>query len=205
MSGERPHDVSLPVPDRGAGDEERFRSVFESRYSSIHSYVLRRLGPSSNDIADVTAQIFAVAWRRRAQIPQPPGDLPWLYGVGRKIVSRHRRSVQRRRNLEERLVNEAHVSQDPTVSPSPETLRVRTAIGRLRARDQELLRLVLWEGLSHAQAGDVVGCSANAVAIRLHKVRRRLYAELAKESAQRGRSTDDTDGGGEEAPKHGSR
>lgn len=54
------------------------------------------------------------------------------------------------------------------------------ALANLRADDQELLRLLAWEGLSQAEAGVVLGVSPNAVAIRLHRARRRFATELAR-------------------------
>jgi RNA polymerase sigma-70 factor, ECF subfamily len=36
----------------------------------------------------------------------------------------------------------------------------------------------MWEGLTHAETAHVLGCSTNAVAIRLHKARKRLQEEL---------------------------
>jgi RNA polymerase sigma factor (sigma-70 family) len=178
VSREGPENVTPPIPDRGTSEDETFRSMFELRYPSIYSYVLRRLGPSSNDVVDVTSQIFAVAWSRRGKIPAAPGDLPWLYGVARKIVSRHWRTVQRRQRLDDRLTHEAKVPREGTTVPDPEVLRVREAIDHLSPKDQEVLKLVFWEGLSHAEAGEVLGCSANAVAIRLHKARQRLRDRL---------------------------
>jgi RNA polymerase sigma factor (sigma-70 family) len=180
VSPERPDEMSASGPGKQSDEKDRFRSMFELRYPAIHSYVLRRLGPSSNDVVDVTAQVFAVAWRRRRDIPKSPEDLPWLYGVARRIVSRHRRGAQRRQRLEDRLVNEAGIQGDTETSPDPEVLRVRAAISRLRAKDQELLKLVLWEELTHAQVWVVLGCSTNAVALRLHKARSRLESELEK-------------------------
>jgi len=185
VSPETPHEMSASGPGEQSREEDRFRSLFELRYPAIHSYVLRRLGPSSNDVVDVTAQVFAVAWRRRTHIPKSPEDLPWLYGVARRIVSRHRRGTQRRQRLENRLVSEAGIQEDVGTSPGSEVLRVRAAISRLRPKDQELLKLVLWEELTHAQVGVVLGCSTNAVALRLHKARSRLGIELEKIAARR--------------------
>jgi RNA polymerase sigma-70 factor (ECF subfamily) len=60
---------------------------------------------------------------------------------------------------------------------------VRDAIERLRPVDREVLELVMWEGLTHAEAAQVLGCSTNAVAVRLHKARKRLQAELGRGEA----------------------
>jgi RNA polymerase sigma-70 factor (ECF subfamily) len=200
VSGERSDEVTSPGASEETSQGERFRSIFEHRYPSIHSYVLRRLGATSNDVADVTSQIFAVAWRRRAQIPEPPDDLPWLYGVARKIVSRHWRSGQRRQHLTDRLESEAKTHPEASTSPDPETVLVREAVSRLRTKDQELVRLILWEELSHAEAGKVLGCSANAVAVRLHKAREKLRSQLGKESMRRNRGPSAANGHDQEGP-----
>jgi RNA polymerase sigma-70 factor, ECF subfamily len=65
---------------------------------------------------------------------------------------------------------------------------VVAALARLPSAEQELLRLVAWEGLSHREVAAVLGCSENAAAIRLHRARRHLEAVLAKESLPPGQT-----------------
>ena len=66
---------------------------------------------------------------------------------------------------------------------------VLTSLARLNPRDQESLQLVAWEGLEIRDAARVVGCSATAFAVRLHRARRRLAQLLDagddEEAAQR--------------------
>ena len=52
------------------------------------------------------------------------------------------------------------------------------AIARLRPQDQEVLRLAVWEELSHAQVGEVIGTSAHAIAQRLHRITKQLARDL---------------------------
>ena len=52
-----------------------------------------------------------------------------------------------------------------------------TALGSLNERDQEVLVLVAWDGLDRAQAAEVLGISAGAFAVRLHRGRRRLVRQ----------------------------
>ena len=56
---------------------------------------------------------------------------------------------------------------------------VVAALDRLSGREREAVQLVLWEELSHADAAQVLGCSANAVAIRVHRAKTRLRRELS--------------------------
>jgi len=71
------------------------------------------------------------------------------------------------------------------------------AVRRLAPGEREALQLVHWERLSHAEAAAVLGCSANAVAIRVHRARTRLREELgpgpAREAAAAGQAADPAD------------
>jgi RNA polymerase sigma factor (sigma-70 family) len=53
------------------------------------------------------------------------------------------------------------------------------AFRRLLEDDREVLALAGWEELDRAQIAVVLGCSRNAVRIRLHRARRRLAQRLA--------------------------
>jgi DNA-directed RNA polymerase specialized sigma24 family protein len=57
---------------------------------------------------------------------------------------------------------------------------MRVAIGRLSERHREALTLVAWHGLSGARAAEAAGCSRAAFAVRLHRARSRLAAELGE-------------------------
>ena len=64
------------------------------------------------------------------------------------------------------------------------------ALAVLREADREILRLVAWEALSHAEIAASLGITVNAVAIRIHRARQRystayrsLGGERPKESA----------------------
>jgi len=43
--------------------------------------------------------------------------------------------------------------------------------------------LTVWDGLSHAQSAEVMGCSTSAFAVRHHRARRRLEAALSDQDA----------------------
>jgi RNA polymerase sigma-70 factor (ECF subfamily) len=118
-------------------------------------------------------------------VPAAPGDRLWLYGVARRCVLRHHRTNWRRSRLQARVLGAVSEQPPPLSSRSidPLTGHVRDAIARLRPLDREVLRLVMWEELSHAEAAEVLGCSVNAVALRLRRARGRLRDELASDTA----------------------
>jgi RNA polymerase sigma-70 factor (ECF subfamily) len=55
---------------------------------------------------------------------------------------------------------------------------VLQALQRMPEAEREALRLIGWEGLDLAGAALAMGCSRSAMAVRLHRARRRLESEL---------------------------
>ena len=160
-------------------DQERFAAIYDAHYRAIYAFVYRRLASRTDEVPDVVADVFSVAWRRINDVPTGGQELMWLYGVARRCVLRSQRSHRRWLRLLTRLSAEARARPPVGVAASPQR-EVLDAIERLRPLDREALRLVMWEGLSHSDAAVVLGCSVNAVAQRLHNARERLRIELAE-------------------------
>jgi RNA polymerase sigma-70 factor (ECF subfamily) len=160
----------------------RFEAVYAETYEQILGYVVRRC-PSSEDAADVVAETYATAWRRIDALPHGEEARLWLYGVARKTLANHRRGQARRqRRSGESSVAELNVDIADLYSRTPESTVELGTIARtfreLRDDDRELLSLVAWEGLDHAQIAMVMGVSRNAVRIRLHRARKRFSQAL---------------------------
>ena len=135
--------------------ERRFGSLYQEHYRSIQAYAVRRVEPRA-DVADVVADVFTIAWRRIAQVPPPPGDRLWLYGVARRVIAGRHRSSRRQRRLAEAIAAASGRAGSGSAPGEPARQRLAAGLARLRPADREALALVLWEGLSHAEAGQVI-------------------------------------------------
>jgi RNA polymerase sigma factor (sigma-70 family) len=166
----------------GVGDRGRFDGLYEKYYPVTVRYIYRRLpqGSTPEDAADIAAEVFATAWRDLANMPPPPEDKLWLYGVARRRLDRHRRTIWRRTRLSSRLTAEAGTRTGSADENRGEL--VRAALARLRPADREVILLTMWDGLSNEEAADTLGCTANAVGVRLHRARARLREQLADKS-----------------------
>jgi RNA polymerase sigma factor (sigma-70 family) len=149
--------------------EQRFRAAYDEHVRAVAAFALRRV-PAAADAEDVVAETFLVAWRR---FDEAPADLrPWLFGVARHVLRHNYRATQRRDALCARLA----AALARRGERSAEAGWLVEALAELPEADRDVLTLTAWEGLSHAEAGQVLGCSAGAVAVRLHRARARLEA-----------------------------
>ena len=66
----------------------------------------------------------------------------------------------------------------PPAAPQPalgdQDGRLTRVLRQLPAAEREALMLVAWEQLSYAEAAQVLGCSPNAIGIRVHRARTRV-------------------------------
>jgi RNA polymerase sigma-70 factor (ECF subfamily) len=177
--------VTLPSPPIAAQDERqrRFEAAYTAHHGPVFGYVLRRTS-NADDAADVIAETFLTAWRRLEDMPPEPQARLWLYGVARRVLANHHRGERRRWALADRLRTDLAVYRPPEYTG--ELALIAAAFRGLPAADRELLALTAWEGLDHGQIAVVLGCSRNAVRIRLHRARKRFAAELARGQAQSG-------------------
>ncbi|MGH3177894.1 MAG: RNA polymerase sigma factor [Streptosporangiaceae bacterium] len=113
-----------------AGDEDqrerRFRRLYEANFRPVQAYAVNRLA-RSDDVADVVAEVFMIAWRRLADVPPPPHDRFWLYGTARRVIAKRYRSASRRHNLLGRLAAERPEAAEWADNSARE--RLRTLLG----------------------------------------------------------------------------
>ncbi|MEV4800468.1 RNA polymerase sigma factor [Nonomuraea sp. NPDC049421] len=166
----------MPPPD---DRRRRFEELYQANHDPVLAYLVRRTA-NGHDAADVLAETFMTVWRRLDDVPAGEKARPWLFGVARRVLANHRRGERRHAALTTQLASELSVVQRQ-VREEPAMDALATAFGALPDGYREVLSLADWEGLSIAEIAVVLGCSANAVRIRLHRARRRLARALPAE------------------------
>jgi RNA polymerase sigma factor (sigma-70 family) len=181
--------AALPSPPIAAHDERqrRFEAAYAAHHGPILGYVLRRTD-NPDDAADVIAETFLTAWRRLEDMPRDYEARLWLYGVARRVLANHHRGERRRSALADRLSADLAVAYRPP-EYTGELAQIAAAFRRLPAAERELLALSGWEGLDPGQIALVLGCSRNAVRVRLHRARKRFAGELARDQARSAQSS----------------
>ncbi len=156
---------------------EEFEHLYRDVAPELFAYVRRR---STADAEDVVAEVFAIAWRRRAQLPGPELRRAWLYGTARNLLlaeGRHRRRIGESVH-ELGLIAE---SADGAGLDTADTV-VLAALNRLGPQEREILLLTEWERLTPTEAAVALGIKPGTARVRLHRARRTLAsdAELAE-------------------------
>ncbi len=162
---------------------ERFRILYRDLYDDLWRYVQRR-SISDEEARDTLSEVFLVAWRRLEDIPAGKEARLWLFGVARNLVKTSWRKRKRSGALVARIGNEMSTrgATDEELDNSG-VLKIVKALQFLSENDQEILRLLAWENLSHKEISVVLGCSENAVAIRIRRARVRLMKVLQSEKS----------------------
>jgi len=152
-------------------EQERFRELYRCHRQAVTAYVRRRA--PSHAVEDIVAETFLVCWRRRDQVPAEA--LPWLYAVALKTLANERRKREHGERAARSSASAASVEPLPVNDPL-----LAGAFASLGERDREVLCLIAWEGLAVHEAAEVIGCSAVACRVRLHRAKRRLAERLAQ-------------------------
>ena len=164
---------------------ERFEAVAPVLMEPLRRFLARRTDAATAD--DVLADTLLVCWRRLEELPEEP--LPWAYAVARNCLANAERGVRRQQRVAAKLAvvdPPVEAAPDPGAPDHPLDDSLADALAALRPEDAELLRLWAWEQLTPAEIATVLGVTANAASIRLHRAREKLRASLRKTAGSSG-------------------
>ena len=158
--------TEIESPRRGELDFER---LYRSSRDDVYAYAAGLLrDPVAAE--DVTAAAFERAYRKRSRFNAERGSArAWLFGIARNAAL----DELRRRG------RQAELSTDPVDAASlpdrsDQRLLLDGALGKLEARERELIALKFFAGLSNAEIGRVIGTSASNAGTKLHRTMDKL-------------------------------
>ncbi len=171
--------------DRGAESPIDWQAALAEHQRWLRSVLLARLGePQAVD--DVMQEVALAAVEQRAPLADRSKVAPWLYRLAVTQALLYRRRMGRRRKLTTNYAERVRPSEGDSRTRDPlewllddeRQSLVRQALGRLPARDAEILLLKYGEDWSYHEIAARLGIGHSAVEARLHRARRRLRDEL---------------------------
>jgi RNA polymerase sigma-70 factor (ECF subfamily) len=166
--------TTLDVPATAALD---FDALYRESRDDVYAYAATLLRDRSA-AEDVAAAAFERAYRRRGRYDARRGTpRAWLFGIARNAALDELR--RRRRAVSAELPAPA---QEPDPGEAAELAAQRTAVrqalGRLAARERELIALKYHAELSNAELAAVLGVSVSNAGTLLHRAMSKLREAL---------------------------
>jgi len=165
-------------------DPDAFEAFYREHLAMVGRFVARRV-EDPHVAADLTAEVFLAAIdSARAYRPGLGSPAGWLVGIARHVVAGEYRRQHRSRNAVNRIQGRRLLDPDATeriverIDAEREIRELYKALADLPRRDRALLELVAVDGLSVAEAAVVLGVTAGAARVRLHRSRTRLQSQL---------------------------
>ena len=169
-------------------DPAAFGALFDRHATTLHRYLVRRVGADDSD--GLLGEAFRIAFERRGSYdPDRPEARPWLYGIATNLVARHRRSEARRFKATVRFQARPHHDDDPgqrateAVAAARVLPGVLAAIQELPPGERDALLLHVWEELPYEDVAVALGIPVGTVRSRLNRARGRLR-ELTRVSGE---------------------
>lgn len=162
----------------GRGDQRAFRELVDRYLTPITRFALRTLGDRA-EAEEVAQETFLRLWTSAASFEPNAQPKTWLYRIARNLCIdriRKRRTHGQEVELQERSAGEDRPSA--LLLRKQIAAQVGDALATLPERQREAITLVHYEGLSGAEACEVLAVSAEALESLLARGRRALREQL---------------------------
>ncbi|WP_244181727.1 MULTISPECIES: RNA polymerase sigma factor [Streptomyces] len=166
-----------------AGDHGAFGELFDAYARSVYNHAFRLTGEWSV-AEDVVSLTFLEAWRLRERLDEEGGSpRPWLLGIATNVTRNTRRAARRHAAAMARVPRDETVRDfadevAERIDDAAQLAVVRTALGRLRRAEREVLALCVWSGLDYRAAAQALGVPVGTVRSRLSRARTKLAKHM---------------------------
>jgi RNA polymerase sigma-70 factor, ECF subfamily len=162
------------MPVATGTDTETFAALYERTFPRVYAYVTSLLRDRSA-AEDVTAAAFERAYRKQRTYKASRGsERAWLFGIARNAALDE---LRRRKRAAALAADPADVDAVPPEDAAEAALQraaVRVALGRLGARERELIALKFHAGLDNSEIAAVLGVSVSNAGTQLHRAMTKL-------------------------------
>lgn len=168
LASVRPRDVAGKL-------EDRVERLIETNTPALLAFLVRRTSDPA-DAADLLGDTLLVIWRRAKALPGDDSEARlWIFGVARRVLANQRRRERRRNALQDLLRDQIAATAR---EPDTDGIDLAAALRQLPEVDQEIIRLVHWDGFRQAEAARLLGLPEGTVRSRHHRARQQLRGML---------------------------
>lgn len=161
------------------GSPVAFEELVRLHQHMIHSLTFRMTG-SLADAEDLAQETFLRAWEQIGSFRGGSKFSTWLYRIAVNTCLNWRQSEARRFQLYARAAGEISAQlAGEGKPPGDQANAVQSALLKLPAKQRAAIVLTIYDGLNHAEAAQVLGCSETTVSWRVFAAKRKLKRWLS--------------------------
>jgi len=165
------------------GDPAAFEELVRQHQRMVHALTYRMTG-SLADAEDLAQEAFLRAYEQIASFRGKAKFSTWLYRIAVNTCLNWRQSETRRQQLYAQAAEEwsARLAGNDR-SAGDQAAEAQAALLKLPAKQRAAIVLTIHDGLNHAEAAQVLGCSETTVSWRVFAAKRKLKRLLARPTA----------------------
>lgn len=164
-----------------SGDRQAFGQLVERHYDFVHAVAWRWSGNTA-DAEDIAQDVCVRLGSAIRGFRGTSRFRTWLYTLTLNAARDHRRRQTRDCTGMQAYASEQAVLGAGDSGEDEREQALWTAVRGLPEKQCDAVLLVYAEGMSHAAAADVLGCSESTVSWHVHAARKRLKTVLGKEA-----------------------
>jgi RNA polymerase sigma-70 factor (ECF subfamily) len=167
------------------GDPVAYRELVRRHAAPLRHYS-QRLVKNASEAEDVVQETFLRLWQRASDYkPQAARAKTWLYRIAHNLCIDRLRARKPLADLDSEELAPVSAAQGSLLDEKRRAERLEQAIAGLPERQAAAVALVHFEGLSGAEAAQVLDVSEGALESLLSRARRALKASVLALSAER--------------------
>jgi RNA polymerase sigma-70 factor (ECF subfamily) len=165
-----------------AGELTAFEHLYATLADELRRFFVANLKEPGSAAQDLVQDTFLEIHRSRHTYLPPLPVRPWVFGIARNVLGRHRRTAWRRSRHEDRTARpDAERTAAAPAPPSFESRDLAAALARLPAGRREVWVLHHVHGLSFQQIAERFRIGVGAAKLRSSRAMRALRAALGAE------------------------
>ena len=164
--------AAMPDVPRLTDAHGDFEALIREHQRMIHSLCYRMTG-SLADAEDLAQETFIHAYQHLDGFRQEAKFSSWVYRIAVNLCLNWQKRQQRLDQAHRQWAEERE-TRETAGHDGARTQHVQQALLRLAPKQRAAIILTIYDGLSHAEAAQVLGCSETTVSWRLFAARRKL-------------------------------
>ena len=165
-----------------SGSSAAFETLVRNHQRMIHSLTFRMTG-SLADAEDLAQETFLRAYAQLGGFHRSAKFSTWLYRIAINTCLNWRQSEARRSRLHADCAEEMfaqHLNGEHSLAENDSGQLVQSALLKLPVKQRAAIVLTVYDGLNHAEAAQILGCSETTVSWRVFAAKQKLKRWLSR-------------------------